>query len=95
MSRHTPGPWTAEGWNNTTVNAADGSTITAAPGGVRGAKISEIQANARLIAAAPDLLAALELFLAQYHVPGSAYREARPEIQAALAAISKAKGGAR
>lgn len=43
-------------------------------------------------AAAIDLLEALEMFMQQYHIPGDKQREQRPEIKAALAAISKAKG---
>lgn len=47
-------------------------------------------ANTRLIAAAPDLLAALKLFVTQYE--GGADRECRPEMAAARAAIAKATG---
>jgi hypothetical protein len=42
---HTPTPWKAEGWKNTVVNGADGSTIVAAPGTSTGTLI-EMQANA-------------------------------------------------
>jgi hypothetical protein len=57
-TQHTPGPWKAEGWENLVVNNADGYTMTLAAGG-KGAGLAELKANARLIAAAPDLLAAL------------------------------------
>jgi hypothetical protein len=61
---HTPGPWQATGWENCTVNSAAGFTIVAFPGGDGGESgrlsISEAKANARLIAAAPDILAALQ-----------------------------------
>lgn len=52
----------------------------------------QAEANARLIAAAPELLEALEMFLVQYHIIGDDHRELRPEIKAALAAIATAKG---
>jgi hypothetical protein len=57
-TQHTPGPWKAEGWEDLVVNSADGCTMTLAAGG-KGAGLAELKANARLIASAPDLLAAL------------------------------------
>jgi hypothetical protein len=50
---------------------------------------AESIANARLIAAAPDLLTALRMFMAQYDGDGPE-RALRPEIIAARAAIAKA-----
>ena len=64
-TQHTPGTWKAEGWEAVTINAHDPShpqgfvTIVACPGGSDQTTLREMQANARLIAAAPDLLAAL------------------------------------
>jgi hypothetical protein len=58
-TNYTPGPWRAEGWKNTIVNLPDGTTIAAAPG-PEYAPLEVLQANASLIAAAPDLLEALE-----------------------------------
>ncbi len=58
-TKHTPGPWKYdETW--ALIHAEHGSEIAAvhAARGTRG----EAQANAHLIAAAPDLLAALEAF---------------------------------
>jgi len=55
---HTPGPWR--------VNAHDicaGSDAVAGVYGTTGYAPEEAQANARLIAAAPDLLAALRLYV--------------------------------
>lgn len=94
MSRHTPGPWFRDVYDDgsSAIVPRSGFTICVMPDR---SGFPEDEHNANLIAAAPDLLAALELFLAQYHIPGVADREARPEIQAALAAISKAKGGGR
>jgi hypothetical protein len=59
-TQHTPGPWKAEGWNNLVVNSRDGDTIIIEPGGSKYAKLEELQANALLIAAAPELLEALK-----------------------------------
>ncbi len=56
---------------------------------------AELSANARLIASAPDLLAALECILKRYESAGvQCYPEAMREVIAARAAIAKAKGGA-
>ena len=66
ITKHTPGTWKAEGWENVTINAHDPNhphgfvTIVACPGGSNMTTLGEMQANAALIAAAPDLLAALE-----------------------------------
>ena len=66
MSKHTPGPWTVIDQDESTINVrgpdeefvadvADGFYNES--GYVRG---YEVEANARLIAAAPDLLACLQ-----------------------------------
>ena len=56
----TPGPWTAERrrFGSWTVLSPDGFYIVD-----RVLSVTDIEANARLIAAAPELLAALELAL--------------------------------
>lgn len=81
---HTPGPWITCGFENLTVNDRDGNTIIACPGSSTGTRI-EMKANARLIAAAPDLLEALiecEVLLDQF-----------PLIKRRVkAAIAKAEG---
>ena len=65
QGRWTPGRWQAEGWQGLTVNAHHAehpqgiATILACPAGSHNAPLAEIKANALLIAAAPDLLAAL------------------------------------
>jgi len=48
--------------------------------------------QARLIAAAPELLEALKMFVAEYEGNGHDERELRPEMKAARAAIAKATG---
>jgi len=81
MSKHTAGPWTwmpwGDLWSEHEVLITDEHSEVGA-------------ANASLIAAAPDLLAALERIVTYYD------REDRPEavfkLDAARAAIAKAKG---
>ena len=71
-----------------TIRMADGSPN----GNIESQPIATVYKldYAKLLAAAPDLLAALEMFLAEYS--GGPERESRPEIKAARAAIAKAKG---
>lgn len=75
IGKHTPGPWTVDTqWthgNAGFVHAGEGSpragarvAIVTGMGGPTGPWWDEAEANARLIAAAPDLLAACEAALA-------------------------------
>jgi hypothetical protein len=57
--KHTRGPWCTCGWENIVVNSADDNSICVAAGS-KYASLEELQANASLIAAAPDMLKALE-----------------------------------
>ena len=88
--KHTPGPWTDNG--DGTVKAADGTPITDCAYYLRADNsTTPIYANARLIAAAPAMLEALEqsvraLDLAKEHA------QVRRAIEAAVAAIRAAKG---
>lgn len=54
----------------------------------------ENEANARLIAAAPDLAAALERLIAEHDEPGSHGRPSRYAWDQARAAIAGAEGAA-
>lgn len=56
MSEWTPGPW--EAVNERDVDTADGKCIA-----IMGVGVDEFEANAHLIAAAPDLYEALEKIL--------------------------------
>lgn len=98
-TQHTPGPWAV-----TTVGSCHGIHPAASdnerddicrvaphnyhPNGWQAAK-GEAEANARLIAAAPDLLAALEACLQRLD---SHDDQSVPECLVALAAIKKATG---
>ncbi len=84
----TPGPWGANRYDE--VNSAHGYLIAYCVGH----SDSHNKANARLIAAAPDMLAALQRISAEVHAIkdkayGPALRDA-PAFRAADAAIKKA-----
>lgn len=73
MSEHTPGPWKIGRWpcdwrvadDKHRIVTADGAEATIALVNGDKAWVKEHQANARLIAAAPKLLAALEMIAEQ------------------------------
>ncbi len=96
MIKHTPGPWHIEGqdivddnrlWLITRTISTDDEAIAAVD-----------EANARLIAAAPDLLAALKQLVTDYgdclmsDVPGPTDADGLAVFAAARAAIAKAEG---
>lgn len=86
-TQHTSGTWRVSAGNETEIMADKRNVARAHCGGMSGVGLAEAEDNARLIAAAPDLLAALEeLCLAP--------NKHRPEEywEAARAAITKAKG---
>jgi hypothetical protein len=57
--KHTPGPWRHEGTFDSVVRGADNSYVAVSSGYQKGGWVSLTQANARLIAAAPEMLEAL------------------------------------
>ena len=99
MNKHTPGPWTAISdplhfYSLTTIIIA-GNVLGGIPqvridvGGK--SDIAELEANARLIAAAPDLLEALENIA---DIVADEWGTHRPCVMRAYAAIAKARGEA-
>lgn len=86
-TKHTPGPWNivddAPGVMAPKINARDTSWTIARL--VRQSGPSEDNANARLIAAAPDLLAACKALMDPTRLQDA--------IDLALAAIARAEGG--
>jgi hypothetical protein len=96
MSTHTPGPWQMDDEHFEDVYAESGELVVAAYPFVdakrpEGERIAEQKANARLIAAAPELLEALDLAL------GLSKGKYSPEawddwLEKADTAIRKAKG---
>lgn len=102
MSKHTPGPWKADtprfGYQNVRQDPADWDgrgyqLICTVPQSKKGTNYGEMfEANARLIAAAPELLEALKRLLATIN-PGNAdshSNDCRCVIHEARAVISKA-----
>lgn len=89
MSKHTPGPWVFQAHDHWLPAVVIGESVWHA-GLVTGReRPGEHEANARLIAAAPDLLAALKALLPWVAAPPSDSAEA---WRAAQAAIAKAEG---
>lgn len=65
MSKHTPGPWEAKGWR-VCANLAEGGpplTVICDTANNKASRTPENEANARLIAAAPDLLVACKMLV--------------------------------
>lgn len=93
MTKHTPGPWHVSDprpyASTHCVDVIGGLSLVAqcVPQSERNTE----KANARLIAAAPDLLAALKGLLGDRTLAGMDKME-QEEIDAALAAIAKAEG---
>jgi hypothetical protein len=99
MSAHTPGPWTDESGDGSKwgVFDADGRAVALAQQIVSlrvDVYQAERTANARLIAAAPELLAALVAMNALAKGPSAGVTQAqkREAIAAAESAIAKATG---
>lgn len=93
-AKHTPGPWNLEAGRS--IVTSSGAFYLSygkdkASGAPHFSNFCELDANARLIAAAPDLLAALEYLLpiAEKNVETSFGKDA---VRIARAAIAKAKG---
>ena len=96
---HTPGPWTVDHTDDN-LRLYDGDLLIAEVTGstehieVRGLDEETTQANAWLIAAAPDLLAALERILARLEMLNLFIErgEDAKVVEQARAAIGKATG---
>jgi hypothetical protein len=98
---HTPGPWEVRWGCNVFAKRADTGSegVVAACGGHSSNKVAcrpENEANARLVAAAPDLLAACEELLASVRriaaLNGGGYmRDDSARCERAQAAIDRAK----
>ena len=85
MSGHTPGPWTIQG----AFIGTDDAHIAQVKGEGRGVTSQRAEANSMLIAAAPDLLAALKVLLP---LAASSYGALSKDLNQARAAIAKATG---
>ena len=94
-AQHTPGPWHVftEDGSVGTIEAENGVVVAQAQQTRslrQDLKQVERRANARLIAAAPELLEALEYF--KRHIGGDASCDLQTLLHLADAAIAKAKG---
>ena len=89
---HTPGPWKVmQGVVRPRVSTADGSTTVA--GNICSLGNAEIgEANARLIAAAPDLLAACKFIIWAVSTDGTSGVRFLEACNSARQAIAKAEG---
>ena len=93
MSKHTPGPWPSNEYTTSVfvpLKAIDCERIGFSIGFVNGHREKEAAANARLIAAAPDLLSALNAMLTHMGMDEDEWN--RPTFNQARAAIAKATG---
>jgi hypothetical protein len=96
---HTPGPWTVD-YTDDNLRIYVGDLLIAEVNGstehieVRGLDGETTEANAWLIAAAPDLLAALERILARVETLNlfTEHGEDAKVVEQARAAIAKAQG---
>lgn len=104
-AKHTPGPWHLEemGYNSSSYyirgSSESGDRLTIGKGAVAHiprSTVNPMEANARLIAAAPELLEALKAMLeAEYAHEWEDYSsEELTVLEKAHAAIAKAEGGA-
>lgn len=92
MSAHTPGPWETNGLHGREVWGRDFTgNLKAITERVRGGSPEQAQANARLIAAAPDLLEAARHFSA-CDMAGTSLEFRCKGCTAGLTAIAKAVG---
>ena len=95
MSNHTPGPWLiVSTYVRTAINTAQGIHV-AMVNWWKGISVKEHEANARLIAAAPDMLEALEWLSNEFDCRDDEYGVVgftRDEFRKAEAAIRKARG---
>jgi hypothetical protein len=99
MSAHTPGPWHARQWQCRAVtsvgrisdNALGFEQIAECSANGRQVSTEQEEADARLIAAAPELLEALEDLIDAHAVPSTACKE-RGAYDKARAVIAKATG---
>lgn len=88
MTKHTPGPWRCYAWTTQDeLEAGQSAYVLEAPQATD--LIAEHHANARLIAAAPELLAALQALYTPL-AKGWKVSDMEQRLQDAAAAIAKA-----
>jgi hypothetical protein len=105
-NKHTPGPWTTYGLNEYDcpgVESKSSESISIVVfgnsldenAGVLGRTVEEAKANARLIAAAPELLEALENIIddltEEYQLRAQSYTDGEPLTGALRSALDRAR----
>jgi hypothetical protein len=94
-TKHTPGEWKVSSQTPCRVDTANGSiTVSWTCNFDGGKREQEAEANASLIAAAPELLEACSLLLEALRSSNVSNGLIRSAEDAARAAIAKARGGA-
>ena len=91
-TRHTPGPWTVEDSSVTALVDSENSQTYIAPICEVDQEWAMADANAHLIAAAPDLLAALEDVAAELDARGKVF-DGDETADRVRAVIAKVTGG--
>lgn len=87
-SKHTPGPWRQSLTDDTRIIDSSGCEVASVAGDYQH-DYARMEANARLIAAAPELLEALAGMVDSYELEASPIN---PALISARAAIAKATG---
>lgn len=90
VMQHTPGPWKVNYTKFSEVRAENGAVIAECK---KLTNLVNLQANARLVAAAPDLLAALDRLTqqcARLRMPGQPKSDAEKNAEAVLARVGAA-----
>jgi hypothetical protein len=90
MSDHTPGPWEVGQYGNSFIVTAKANSYDVAV--VRNIGNEDNEANARLIAAAPELLAALQRYMEVCPADEDTTAAFQEAANNARAAIAKATG---
>jgi len=91
-SKHTPAPWTVKSKEIAAHAYGKAKTVYAAC--KDGKPIPPSKANARLIAAAPELLEALKWMLEEYREDGNCNSSMNAAMENAIKSIAKAEGKA-
>ena len=91
-TQHSPGPWAQAPLSAVEILGPDETMIATSRYGMNGISREQAVANARLIAAAPELLAALQELNRAVRQFTNADESDWPELVAARAAIAKATG---
>lgn len=90
---HTPGPWFYDtGETKALIVEKDGTTVAEICTTYQTTAHRSLEANVRLMAAAPDLLAALQTVAAMAESFPEELHKNHPDVIAAHAAIARAKG---